>query len=141
MKTMNKVILVAHGQLAHEMKRSAEMIFGQLPDFQSVEFLKEEGLDSIQQKISQAMADESANYLILADLFCGTPYNASCAIAMKNTQQTIEVVSGMSLPLVLETASMLQGNYLSSIVKHLTSVAGDTVKSFREQLIEEEEDF
>lgn len=138
---MNKVILVAHGQLAHEMKRSAEMIFGQLPDVQSVEFLKEEGLESIQQKISQAMSDESANYLILADLFCGTPYNASCAIAMKNTQQTIEVVSGMSLPLVLETASMLQGNYLSSIVKHITSVAGDTVKSFRKQLIEEEEDF
>ncbi|MEO1768683.1 MULTISPECIES: PTS sugar transporter subunit IIA [Enterococcus] len=138
---MNKVILVAHGQLAHEMKRSAEMIFGELSDFQSVEFLKEEGLDSIQQKISQAMTDETADYLVLADLFCGTPYNASCAVAMKNTQQTIEVVSGMSLPLVLEAASMLQGNNLSSIVKHITSVAGDTVKSFSEQLIEEEEDF
>ena len=25
---MNKVILVAHGKLAHEMKKSAEMIFG-----------------------------------------------------------------------------------------------------------------
>lgn len=45
---MNKVILVAHGKLAHEMKNSAEMIFGELPDFESIEFLKEEGLDTVQ---------------------------------------------------------------------------------------------
>lgn len=50
---MNKVILVAHGKLAHEMKNSAEMIFGGLPNFESVEFLKEEGLDTIQEKSLQ----------------------------------------------------------------------------------------
>ncbi|MFV0394375.1 MAG: hypothetical protein ACK5LC_08260, partial [Coprobacillaceae bacterium] len=44
---MNQVILVAHGKLALEMKNSAEMIFGQLSDFKSISFLKEEGLDSI----------------------------------------------------------------------------------------------
>lgn len=137
---MNKVILVAHGKLAHEMKNSAEMIFGALPDFESVEFLKVEGLDTIQEKISAAMCEETASYLVLTDLFCGTPYNASCAVALKNPEREIEVVSGMSLPIVLEVASML-GNNLQDIVNHATSIPCDTVKAFKQQVIEEEEEF
>ena len=137
---MNKVILVAHGKLAHEMKNSAEMIFGELPDFESIEFLKEEGLDTVQEKISAAIKDEAASYLILTDLFCGTPYNANCAVAMKNPECEIEVVSGMSLPIVLEVASMLSGS-LQEILNHATSIPCDTVKAFKQQMIEEEEDF
>ena len=131
---MNKVILVAHGKLAHEMKNSAEMIFGGLPNFESVE-----GLDTIQEKITAAMQDDESSYLILTDLFCGTPYNASCAVAMKNPEREIDVVSGMSLPVVLEVASML-GNSLQDIVNHATSIPCDTVKAFKQQVIEEEED-
>ncbi|MEG0628136.1 MAG: PTS sugar transporter subunit IIA [Enterococcus sp.] len=137
---MNKVILVAHGKLAHEMKNSAEMIFGALPDFESVEFLKEEGLDTIQEKVIGTMK-EDASYLVLTDLFCGTPYNASCAVAMKNPEREIEIVSGMSLPIVLEVASMLQGSCLEDIVNHVTSIPCDTVKAFNKAVIEEEEDF
>lgn len=137
---MNKVILVAHGKLAHEMKNSAEMIFGALPDFESVEFLKEEGLDTIQEKVFGAMK-EDASYLVLTDLFCGTPYNASCAVAMKNPEREIGIVSGMSLPIVLEVASMLQGSRLEDIVNHVTSIPCDTVKAFNQSVIEEEEDF
>lgn len=137
---MNKVILVAHGRLAHEMKNSAEMIFGALPDFESVEFLKEEGLDTIQEKISAAMCEQDVSYLVLTDLFCGTPYNASCAVAMKNPDREIEVLSGMSLPIVLEVASML-GSNLQDIVNHATSIPCDTVKAFKQQVIEEEEEF
>ncbi|MGO2892812.1 PTS sugar transporter subunit IIA [Enterococcus devriesei] len=137
---MNKVILVAHGKLAHEMKNSAEMIFGALPDFESVEFLKEEGLDTIQEKVIGAMK-EDGSYLVLTDLFCGTPYNASCAVAMKNPEREIGIVSGMSLPIVLEVASMLQGSRLEDIVNHVTSIPCDTVKAFNQAVIEEEEDF
>lgn len=137
---MNKVILVAHGKLAQEMKNSSEMIFGSLPDFESLTFLKEEGLDTIQEKILASMKDENASYLILTDLFCGTPYNASCAVAMTNSDREIKVVSGMSLPIVLEVASMLDKN-LQTIVNHITSVSSDIVKVFNKQEIGEEEDF
>jgi mannose/fructose-specific phosphotransferase system component IIA len=86
------------------------------------------------------MKDQEASYLVLTDLFCGTPYNASCAVAMKHPEREIEVVSGMSLPIVLEVASML-GSRLQDIVNHATSIPCDTVKAFKQQLIEEEEDF
>lgn len=138
---MNKVILVAHGKLAHEMKNSAEMIFGALPEFESVAFLKEEGLDTLQEKIAAAMTDRQADYLVLTDLFCGTPYNASCSVALKNPQRKMDVVSGMSLPIVLEVASMLGSSDLDTIVNHATSIPCEIVKAFKQQVIEEEEDF
>ena len=59
--------------------------------------------------------------------------------AMKNPEREIDVVSGMSLPIVLEVASML-GNSLQDIVNHATSIPCDTVKAFKQQVIEEEED-
>lgn len=135
---MIKVILVAHGRLAHEMKASAEMIFGELPSFQSIEFLKEEGLESIQEKIHDEIK-EDIDYLILTDLFCGTPYNASCAVAMTQTDRRIEIMSGMSLPLVLEAASMVENANLSDIVNYLIKVSHEVVKKFELQEFEEED--
>lgn len=137
---MNKVILVAHGKLAQEMKNSAEMIFGELKDFQTVEFLNGDGLQTLQEKIEQTMTD-TADYLILCDLFCGTPYNASCALALGQPERKIEIVSGMSLPLVLEAASMLETSQLADIVSHLTTIPSQTVQAFSQQVIEDEEDF
>lgn len=139
---MKQVILVAHGKLAHEMKQSAEMIFGSLPDFASIEFLKEEGLDSISEKITQQVtSNQHEGTLIITDLFCGTPYNASCSVAMRYPDAEIEVLSGMSLPMVLETATLLNAQPLQDTIDRMKELAAETVKSFKEQVIEEEEDF
>lgn len=137
---MNHVVLIGHGRLAHEMKNSAEMIFGELSNFTSIEFLKEEGLDSLKTKIFNAVQNVPDPTLIFADLFCGTPYNASCAVAMEHTEYNIEVVSGMSLPLVLEIAAMSQTSKLEKIVEHILQIPQDTVKSFCLQNIVEEEE-
>lgn len=136
---MIETILVAHGRLAQEMKNSAEMIFGQLPNFQAIEFLKEEGLDSVQGKIQAAVANCDGPVLILTDLFCGTPYNAGCSVHMQSERE-MEVMSGMSLPLVLEAATMCPSAKLSEIVEHLMAIPQDTVKAFSKTMIEEEEE-
>lgn len=138
---MNRMILVAHGKLADEMKNSAEMICGALSEVSSIEFLKEDGFDTIQEKISAQMTDTEASYLIFTDLFGGTPYNASCGITLEQTESKIRVLSGMSLPLVLETANMLSHYYLDDIVKFILRISSETVKVFQPQLAEEQEEF
>lgn len=137
---MKQIILVAHGNLGQEMKNSGEMIFGELPNFCPISFLKEEGLDSLTEKITWQVkkADET---LILTDLFCGTPYNAGCSAAMKETDKTIEVLSGMSLPLILEAATNLEHKSVTEVAAELKAIACDVVKSFSDQIIAEEEDF
>jgi PTS system sorbose-specific IIA component len=140
---MSQVILVGHGSLAVEMKKSAEMIFGELDYFHTVEFFKEEGLDTIADKILSKLKALNEPALIFADLYCGTPYNASCAVALKHPELEISIVSGMSLPLVLETASMLSTQSVGEIAMMLPKLAGDIVKTFDQQLIndDDEEDF
>lgn len=138
---MNHIILIAHGRLALEMKNSAQMLFGELPNFHAIEFLADEGLDSLQEKISKKMEALKSPVLIFADLFCGTPFNASCAVSMKNPTSEIEIISGMSLPLVLEAAVLNNsGKSLNEISKCLISMASDTVRIFELNQNQDEED-
>ena len=134
---MSSVILVAHGKLAHEMKNSAEMIFGELSDFQTVEFLKEDGFDSLKEKIKAVLNKADESVVILADLFGGTPFNVSCGLAMEFPEKEIEVISGMSLPLVLETATIYADREAKKVVAYLQEIASDTVRTF---LIEDDDE-
>lgn len=138
---MKQVILIAHGKLGLEMKNSAEMIFGKLENFSAVEFCREDGLESLKEKINAQISPLSHEVLIFTDLFCGTPYNVGCAICMEDTTKDYEVLSGMSLPLVLETASMLGSASVSEVVEAIQELSQATVQSFKEQVIEVEEDF
>lgn len=134
---MSSVVLVAHGKLANEMKNSAEMIFGELSDFQTVEFLKEDGFDSLKEKLQQVLNQTDESVIILADLFGGTPFNASCGLAMEYPQKKIEVISGMSLPLVLETATVYTDREAKAVADYLQEIASDTVRTF---VIEEDDE-
>lgn len=137
---MKQIILTAHGNLALEMKNSAEMIYGALPAVSAVSFLKNEGMDSLKEKIQGAVSDNVSEVLIFTDLFCGTPYNASCAVCMEDESRKYEVLSGMSLPLVLEAVSMLDNLPLCELADFLLKASDAVVKSFHCQVIEEEEE-
>ena len=138
---MTDVILLAHGKLATAMKGSGEMIFGELPNFHPIEFLVGEGLDTVVDKLEKTMATIDADsVLIITDIFSGTPYNASCAYAMKHTDKNIRVLSGMSLPIVLETAAMRENASADDIVSHILDVGKDTIRTFDLSAIEEEEE-
>lgn len=136
---MTHILLVGHGRLAIEMKCSGEMIYGQLPMVSAVAFLKEDGLDSLSAKIKE-VARQHEELLILTDLFCGTPYNAGCKVAMEEKNQQIEVLSGMSLPMLLEGIGSCQ-RAVRDVVAVMTLASREACQSFREQKFEEEEAF
>lgn len=138
---MTDVVLVAHGKLAHEMKNSGEMIFGKLDNFHTLEFLIGEGLENVVQKIDGIVSEiDSDSILIITDIFSGTPYNASCSYAMTHLDKNIRVLSGMSLPIVLEVAAMAGCNNAEDIVKHILEVGKDTIRTFDLSAIEEEDE-
>ncbi|AXQ77639.1 PTS sugar transporter subunit IIA [Streptococcus chenjunshii] len=131
---MNQVILIAHGHLAAEMKASAEMLFGELPQFHTIDFLEEDGLESLSSKIYQKMKTLNCPLLIFTDLFGGTPFNASCSVALRHPDLETEIVSGMSLPLVLELAAILNSRPLKEIASALPSLVAGSVRLFDRQL-------
>lgn len=136
---MTEVILVAHGKLAEEMKNSAEMIFGELSDFYPIAFTKEDGFYSLKDKIEKTISSLGDSIVILTDLFGGTPFNASSGIVLEKNVKQIEVISGMSLPLVLETAAMYKQNKPNTIINYLQEICKETVKPFVEEELEEDD--
>lgn len=135
---MFDVILIAHGRLALEMKNSAEMIFGRLDSFIPITFEIGEGIDDLKDKLNSVI-ESKKNYLIFSDLYCGTPYNASCAYKLESTNRNIEILSGMSLPLVLEIASIREMYMLDKSVELILKNSQQVVKKFDEGLLKEDD--
>ena len=74
--------------------------------------------------------------MIFTDLFGGTPFNSACSFAMKNPSRKIKVLSGMSLPLILEIA--LSKDQMT--IEELTdNIIGSSREICREFILEDEE--
>lgn len=103
---MKQIVLVSHGDLAQAVKESLEMIVGQ-QDFVHVVSLPLDG-DHLQfeDNLSSKMKTFAGEVLIVADLLGGTP----CNVAVKKYLEdpSVEIVVGLSLPLVLEAATNQQ---------------------------------
>lgn len=137
---MNQVILVAHGHLATEMKKSAEMLFGSLTNFHPIDFLEGEGLESLSDKIYNKMKTLNSPTLIFVDLFGGTPFNASCSVCLKHPEKEMEIISGMSLPLVLEIATQINNYPIKTVKNNILHLSNEIVKDFDKAVMQEEEE-
>lgn len=136
---MTKVILIAHGNLAYEMKRSSQMIMGKVEGVTPIAFYENEGLEDLIKKIENTFNNKYSSYLIISDIFAGTPYNAACAIQMKHSHRKISVISGMSLPMVLEAISASQYKQSVELIKDIMISINDSIKVFELDEIEKDD--
>ncbi|GHU36450.1 PTS mannose transporter subunit EIIAB [Bacilli bacterium] len=99
---MRNIVLISHGSMARGVRASLEMIIGH-QDYLHVVELPEDGDDiQFETALSDKMKALNGSTLIIADLLGGTP----CNVALKHYSDlsTVDVIAGMSLPLVLEAA-------------------------------------
>lgn len=99
---LKNIVLISHGKMADGVKSSLEMIIGKQEHVYAVS-LKEDG-DNIQfeNDLVKTMKALKGRTLIISDLLGGTP----CNVAVKNylENEEIDIMAGMSLPLVIESA-------------------------------------
>ncbi|NUF28460.1 PTS system, mannose-specific IIA component [Gilliamella bombicola] len=124
-------ILSGHGNIAIEMKKSIEMIAGKYLNLYAITFEPGEGIDSLQDKYLKIInQSENQQFIIITDIFSGSPYNAAAILALK--LRNIEVISGLSLPLCLE---LLNSDYslinIENAFEQLDNVKLDFIKSFK----------
>ncbi len=96
------VVLVSHGDLGQAMVRTVELIVGTQKSFTAVGLEPSDGLTDIQQKIEQAVqrVEGKAGVLVLTDMLGGSPSIAGLQVAQR---YHMEIVTGMNLPMVLES--------------------------------------
>ncbi|OCG17886.1 hypothetical protein A9G28_10205 [Gilliamella sp. Fer1-1] len=125
------IILAGHGKIAHEMKNSIEMIAGQYPNLHSITFEPGNSIDDLKDKYLKIInQSESKQFVIITDIFSGSPYNAAAMLAMQS--DSIEVISGLSLPLCLELLNLdFSLINIETVYEQLGEVKLDFIRSFK----------
>ncbi len=95
------IIVVAHGDYADALLRTAEFILGPLTDCTSISIDIAYDVEDTVKRLEDAATrlNKGAGVIILTDMFGGTPTNLSLALLAKHK---VEVVTGVNLPMLLK---------------------------------------
>jgi PTS system mannose-specific IIA component len=97
------IVLAAHGPLPGAFLESTSMILGDLPQVASISLMPGDSLEGLVDRLQAAMREVNTGdgVLILLDMFGGTPANATAFLSQQ--AQDLRAVTGMNLPMLLET--------------------------------------
>ena len=114
-------IIVTHGQLANELVSAAEMIVGEINHITAVSIGWHDDVDVARDEIERAIqrVDTGSGVLLLTDMFGGTPTNIA---SMFLETDTVEVVTGVNLPMVIKLASQTESASLVDLARQLCEV-------------------
>lgn len=128
---MTHIIVATHGKFSEEIVNSAAMVFGEDENTHVVTFLPGEGGDDLVAKYNAIIEKlpENEPVLFLVDLFGGSPYNAAVRVAAN--RDNTDIVTGISLPMLLEVLDAKDGADLEELAETAKEVGVMAVKSFR----------
>lgn len=120
------VIVVTHGQLAHELVNAAQAIVGELPQFVAVSIGGHDDTTIAREAIAQAMArvQGPAGVLILTDMFGGTPSNLGLTFLETNR---VEVITGVNLPMLIKLAHLQSSSDLLGVAREMREVGRNAI--------------
>jgi len=111
------LVLVTHSGLATALKASAEMIVGNVDLVAMVELIQGDQADDIMAKVVHAVESVSKDgAIIMTDLFGGTPSNMAMSFLKEGS---IEVVTGVNLPMIMEFFSKRERLTVAELAKEL----------------------
>lgn len=104
------ILLVSHGLMADGIKDSVNLIFGDADAIGTAKLLAGQEFESLKEEVMEKIVelDQGKGVLVFVDLYGASPHNASILnyplLQTKNVP--IRVVTGMNLPMILETSAM-----------------------------------
>jgi mannose/fructose/sorbose-specific phosphotransferase system IIA component len=96
------VVVCTHSDFAEGIRNAVEMILGEQEDFDVVCFREGEDMLELADRIKAVTAryeDAGEKYVVCADLFGATPFNASAAAL---AEADTSVITGVNLPILLQ---------------------------------------
>lgn len=107
---MVNIILASHGEFAEGILQSAEMIFGEQDNLETVIFMPSEGPEDLKAKLDRAVKSfgSEAEVLFMVDLWGGSPFNQASVIHEAMPEKTA-IVAGLNLPMLLEALGARMG--------------------------------
>jgi len=111
-------VIVSHGQVANELLAAAEAVVGDLSHITAVSIGWHDDVEMAKAEIERAIAIVSTGrgVLLLTDMFGGTPTNIA---AMFLSENEVEIVTGVNLPMVIKLASVNKELSLHELAKEV----------------------
>lgn len=111
-------VIVTHGHLAGELLAAAEMIIGPVSHIAAVSIGWHDDVDAARDEVQRAIArvSQKAGVLLLTDMFGGTPTNIA---SMFLEEGSIEVITGVNLPMVIKLATQPGGISLTELARRI----------------------
>jgi PTS system mannose-specific IIA component len=112
------VVIVTHGQLANELVSAARMIVGEIAHITAVSMGWHDHVDDAREHIAQAIqkVNSGEGVILLTDMFGGTPTNIAATFL---SESSVEIVTGVNLPMVIKAASQNAGEQLSELARRV----------------------
>jgi PTS system mannose-specific IIA component len=127
------LVLVSHGQLAVELRRSLETIAGVQPNLVTVCVDPQDHPDERRAAVAGAIAetDDGAGVIVIADLFGATPCNLAVSLAgqPRAGRPDVDVIAGVNLPMLVEIAKLRSVASLSECVTRATDAGRHYITS------------
>lgn len=112
------LVVVSHGGMAEGMLDAMRMITGEQEKVEAVALRETDDVEGLMERIQTAAAsvDDGEGVLVLVDLFGASPFNASARLALMK-ERVLEVVTGMSLPMLVEIVVQREGMSLKELAE------------------------
>ena len=135
------IVIVTHGELANGLVDSVRLIMGEQ---ENITLTHEMSIEDFGQRLQNQILSlcENDPVLVFTDLLLASPYNQAitCYKHLSDTNR-LRVLTGVSLPMVLEAASLRLGDdSLENIAKSVTQVGKDGITDFLVSLEEKQID-
>ncbi len=122
------LVLVTHGRLALELRHAMEHVVGPQPAVATVCIGPDDDMEGRRADIRARMAevDQGDGVVLLTDIAGGTPSNLALSLA---DRETVEVIAGVNLPLLVKLAKVRGSERLPDAVQHATSAGRKYIAS------------
>jgi len=110
------IVLVTHGQLAHEFQLAVEHVVGPQKLMETIAIGPDDDVEKRRQDILDAVAavNDGTGVIILTDMFGGTPSNLAISVMQEGV---VEVIAGVNLPMLIKLASIRESGDIASAVE------------------------
>ncbi len=119
------LVVVCHEDMGTELVKAAEMIVGKIDAVATVSVKQESAPETLRDQIQSAMkkVDRKKGIMLLTDMFGGTPSN----IALAFLSDSVEVVTGVNLSMLIKFANHRDEKPLSDLAKLIQEAAQKSV--------------
>ena len=119
------LVIICHEDMGAELLKAAEMIVGKIEGVARVSVKQESVTEMLRNEIQSAIkkVDRKKGVMLFTDMFGGTPSN----IALAFLGETVEVVTGVNLSMMIKFANHRDEKALSELAKVVQEAAQKSV--------------